>query len=83
MKHRNWLSDAVHKRHRNDNSRVKKTRDTKIEVLEAEDAFVQSVNTTMAKQAHLWVFSGREQVWLKDWMKEPLKGHLCGSVGTV
>lgn len=28
---------------------------------------------TMAKQAHLWVFSGREQGWLKDWMKEPLK----------
>ena len=73
MKYCNWLPDAVRKRHRNDNSRVKKRGDTKIKALDADDAFVQTVNTTMAKQAHLWVFSGREQVWLKDWMKEPLK----------
>ena len=69
MKHRNWLPEAVHKHHRNDNSRVRKTGNSRIEVLEADDAFVESVNAMIAKKAHVLVISGREQAWLNEWMK--------------
>ena len=74
LKHRNWLVDAVRKRSRNEPARRRKPANPVIAVLQADDAFVDSLNALQANHAHLWVFSGGcGQNWLSDWSGAPRK----------
>ena len=75
IKHRQWLVDAVRKKSRRGGLEPKKNTDWTIGTGDADDAFVDSFNRKMAKQAHLLVFSGSAQGWLTEWMKEPLKAE--------
>jgi hypothetical protein len=73
MKHHNWLIDQIRKRRRGPPSPRRRPAHQTIGCLGAEGGLVEKVNRTVADRAHLWVFSGREEGWLIDWMSKPFK----------
>ena len=73
IKHHQWLVDAVRKKRRRSSLKPKVNTEWTIDTGDANDAFVNTFNLRMAKQAHLLVFSGRPQGWLTEWTKDPIK----------
>jgi hypothetical protein len=73
IRHHNWLINAIRKRRPNQAPLRRKAPNQEITVCEATDSFVEAANLAHAEQAHLWVFSGREQAWIRTWMQKPLK----------
>jgi hypothetical protein len=73
IKHRQCLVDAVRRKTRGGGLKSREKKAWIIAEGDADDAFVNTFNQTMARQAHLLVFSGVAQGWLSDWMKEPFK----------
>jgi hypothetical protein len=72
-KHHNWLLDAIRKRTRNTAKTGKRMRNLDITVRTAEPTFVELMNREHSRGAHLWLFSGRKEDWLVEWMQNPLK----------
>jgi hypothetical protein len=69
MEHHNWMLDAV----RRSPSKAKQKKSPCVAPSSAPEKLVEMVNRMQAARAHLWIFSGRKENWLKEWMKAPLK----------